>query len=77
MPTDGEGEGANSLVDAIPTWTQPKPRGDWDNVVLPAVARKKGLDGEYETADGKPKPRKIEEVYEPVRVVTCFLGDGR
>ncbi|KAI0762018.1 hypothetical protein BD413DRAFT_485126 [Trametes elegans] len=52
---------------AIPTWTQPVPaNGNWDEVVLPAVAKKKGLDGHYRTADGSPKPRPPEEViYEP------------
>ncbi|KAI0630007.1 hypothetical protein C8Q77DRAFT_1064646 [Trametes polyzona] len=53
--------------DAIPTWTQPIPaNGNWDDVVLPVVARKKGLDGQYLTADGSPKPKAPEEVvYEP------------
>ena len=37
-------------------------------MVLPAVARKKGLDGQYQTTDGSPKPRKPEpERPEPVR----------
>jgi len=37
-------------------------------VVLPAVARKKGLDDQYQTTDGSPKPRKPEpERPEPVR----------
>ncbi|KAI1786876.1 hypothetical protein LXA43DRAFT_750095 [Ganoderma leucocontextum] len=45
--------------DAIPTWTQPRPaNGNWDEVVLPVVARKKGLQDQYETADGTPKPRE-------------------
>ncbi|KAH9890354.1 hypothetical protein C8Q73DRAFT_652515 [Cubamyces lactineus] len=53
--------------DAIPTWTQPIPaNGNWDDVVLPVVARKKGLDGLYQTADGSPKPKDPEPVvYEP------------
>lgn len=42
--------------DAIPVWTQPKKAGNWDEVVLPAVARKKGLNEHYEQADGSPKP---------------------
>ena len=29
-------------------------------MVLPTVARKKGLDGQYQTTDGSPKPRKPE-----------------
>ncbi|KAI8986268.1 hypothetical protein BD414DRAFT_416368 [Trametes punicea] len=59
MPDGGE--------DAIPTWTQPVPaNGNWDDVVLPVVARKKGLDGLYQTADGSPKPKEPEPVvYEP------------
>ncbi|OSD02385.1 hypothetical protein PYCCODRAFT_1425258 [Trametes coccinea BRFM310] len=53
--------------DAIPTWTQPVPaNGNWDDVVIPVVARKKGLDGQYQTADGSPKPKEPEPVvYEP------------
>ncbi|KAG2130651.1 uncharacterized protein EDB93DRAFT_1255784 [Suillus bovinus] len=50
-----EGDG---MVDAIPTWTQPVQKsGTWDEVVLPVVARKKGLDGQYEQADGSPRPK--------------------
>ncbi|RPD56117.1 hypothetical protein L226DRAFT_464509 [Lentinus tigrinus ALCF2SS1-7] len=52
--------------DAIPTWTQPRPaNGNWDDVVLPAVAKKKGLQDHYETADGSPKPKEVEPVIEP------------
>ncbi|KAI0671121.1 hypothetical protein C8Q78DRAFT_838894 [Trametes maxima] len=53
--------------DAIPTWTQPvPPSGNWDDVVLPVVARKKGLDGLYQTADGSPKPKESKPVvFEP------------
>ncbi|KAH9932709.1 uncharacterized protein BXZ73DRAFT_89881 [Epithele typhae] len=53
--------------DAIPSWTQPKPaNGNWDDVVLPVVARKRGLQDQYEHADGSPKPKEPEEViYEP------------
>ena len=39
-------------------------------VVLPVVARKKGLDGYYESADGSPRPKKpiaAEKFVEPVR----------
>ncbi|KAK0185748.1 hypothetical protein F5146DRAFT_1071343 [Armillaria mellea] len=54
------------MRDAIPTWTEPVPReGNWDDVVLPVVARKKGLDGHYEQADGSPKPRPTERVVAP------------
>lgn len=36
-------------------------------VVLPVVARKKGLDDQYEMQDGSPKPAKVREtVPEPV-----------
>lgn len=45
---------------AIPTWIQPVASSNWDEVVLPVVARKKGLDGQYQATDGSPKPRKPE-----------------
>lgn len=48
------------MMHAIPSWTQPVQRsGNWDEVVLPVVAKKKGLDadGSYETADGTAKPK--------------------
>ncbi|KAF9522584.1 hypothetical protein CPB83DRAFT_871954 [Crepidotus variabilis] len=49
----------DELADAIPSWTQPTSReGNWDEVVLPVVARKKGLDRHYEDADGSPQPKK-------------------
>ena len=35
-------------------------------VVLPAVAKKKGLQDQYETADGSPKPKDEVVVIEPV-----------
>ncbi|KAG2131806.1 hypothetical protein DEU56DRAFT_813409 [Suillus clintonianus] len=55
-----EGDG---MVDAIPTWTQPVQKsGTWDEVVLPVVARKKGLDGQYEQADGSPRPKPPDPV---------------
>ncbi|KZT11792.1 uncharacterized protein LAESUDRAFT_754347 [Laetiporus sulphureus 93-53] len=59
---DGDG-----LVDAIPYWTQPvPPSGNWDDVVLPVVARKKGLESHYVPADGSPRPRKTNSgIYEP------------
>ncbi|KAF8627372.1 hypothetical protein AX17_006187 [Amanita inopinata Kibby_2008] len=51
--------GDHDMADAIPSWTQPKPReGNWDEVVLPVVARKKGLEDHYEQADGSPQPKK-------------------
>ncbi|KAJ7366405.1 hypothetical protein DFH08DRAFT_1071919 [Mycena albidolilacea] len=61
-PSPGEDDGED-LADAIPTWTQPvKPQtGRWDDVVLPVVARKKGLDDHYEKADGSPKPKTKED----------------
>lgn len=31
-------------------------------VVLPVVARKKGLDGQYEQADGSPRPKPPDPV---------------
>ncbi|OJA21023.1 hypothetical protein AZE42_02332 [Rhizopogon vesiculosus] len=55
-----EGDG---MVDAIPTWTQPVQKsGTWDEVVLPVVARKKGLDGQYEQADGSPRPKPPDPI---------------
>jgi serine/arginine repetitive matrix protein 1 len=57
--------GDDSLADAIPTWTQPKVRGDWDDVVLPAVAKKQGMQEQYEMADGSPKPKPVKTVIEP------------
>ncbi|THH30591.1 hypothetical protein EUX98_g3596 [Antrodiella citrinella] len=59
--TDGD-----DVTHAIPSWTQPvESNGNWDDVVLPAVARKKGLEG-YEQADGSPKPRSTGPiVYAP------------
>ncbi|KAF7357471.1 hypothetical protein MSAN_01343300 [Mycena sanguinolenta] len=66
-PSPGGDDDEEDLADAIPTWTQPvKPEtGRWDDVVLPVVARKKGLDGHYETADGSPKPKKEDRPVEP------------
>ncbi|KIK69985.1 hypothetical protein GYMLUDRAFT_34390 [Collybiopsis luxurians FD-317 M1] len=53
-------------MNAIPTWTQPVPSaGNWDDVVLPAVARKRGLDGHYEHADGSVPPKKEERAIAP------------
>jgi hypothetical protein len=31
-------------------------------VVLPVVARKKGLDGQYEQADGSPRPKPPDPI---------------
>jgi hypothetical protein len=68
-PADGE-----DMVDAIPSWTQPiPPSGNWDEVVLPVVARKKGLDGQYEHADGSPKP-KAPGAVEPVWQLSRHQG---
>ncbi|KAF9063288.1 hypothetical protein BDP27DRAFT_1335264 [Rhodocollybia butyracea] len=51
----------DDLMNAIPTWTQPIPKaGNWDDVVLPVVARKKGLNGHYEQADGRIQTKKDE-----------------
>ncbi|KAI0315588.1 hypothetical protein OF83DRAFT_339026 [Amylostereum chailletii] len=59
--------GGEDMSDAIPTWTQPvPPGGNWDEVVLPVVARKKGLDGHYTQADGSPRPKpRVESIPEP------------
>ncbi|KAI0682394.1 hypothetical protein BC835DRAFT_1299506 [Cytidiella melzeri] len=53
----------DDLANAIPTWTQPAPppSGNWDDAVLPVVARKKGLEGQYVHVDGSPKPPKPRE----------------
>ncbi|KAJ6584527.1 hypothetical protein B0H19DRAFT_1249483 [Mycena capillaripes] len=63
-PSPGDDE---DMADAIPTWTQPivPSTGRWEDVVLPVVARKKGLDGLYEKADGSPKPKKNDQPVEP------------
>ncbi|TEB22771.1 hypothetical protein FA13DRAFT_1472307 [Coprinellus micaceus] len=55
------------LSNAIPSWTQPVPRsGNWDEVVLPVVARSKGMKGHYQTAHGKADPRKpVDDRPEP------------
>ncbi|KAK6995983.1 hypothetical protein R3P38DRAFT_3073726 [Favolaschia claudopus] len=72
-PSPGE-DGEEDLADAIPTWTQPiKPQtGRWDDVVLPVVARKKGLDGLYEQADGSPKPKTQDDT--PVEPAAGTFG---
>ncbi|KAF7296657.1 hypothetical protein HMN09_01074500 [Mycena chlorophos] len=56
------GEGDEDMSHAIPTWTQPlvPSNGRWEDVVLPVVARKKGLDGYY-SADGSPQQPKRDE----------------
>ncbi|KAJ7109073.1 hypothetical protein C8R43DRAFT_1079828 [Mycena crocata] len=63
-PSPGDDE---DMADAIPSWTQPiaPPTGRWDDVVLPVVARKKGLDSLYEKADGSPKPKKQDDPIAP------------
>ncbi|KAL4249210.1 hypothetical protein ABKN59_006949 [Abortiporus biennis] len=60
-------DGEEDMVHAIPSWTKPvEGGGNWDDVVLPVVARKKGLDGHYEQVDGTPKPKPPgEPIYEP------------
>ncbi|PCH40429.1 hypothetical protein WOLCODRAFT_67522 [Wolfiporia cocos MD-104 SS10] len=66
----------DNVVDAIPTWTQPvPPSGNWDDVVLPVVARKKGLESHYTPADGSPKPKQKRgsDVYEPVSAATTCV----
>ncbi|KAF5380735.1 hypothetical protein D9757_007156 [Collybiopsis confluens] len=51
---------------AIPTWTQPVPHaGNWDDVVLPVVARKRGLDGQYEHGDGSVQIKKKDSMVAP------------
>ncbi|KAI0265550.1 hypothetical protein BC834DRAFT_877431 [Gloeopeniophorella convolvens] len=54
------------MADAIPTWTQAvSPSGNWDEVVLPVVARKRGMDAFYTTADGRQAVRAPARVPEP------------
>ncbi|XP_006462457.1 hypothetical protein AGABI2DRAFT_119317 [Agaricus bisporus var. bisporus H97] len=58
----GDDDDGMDMADAIPSWTQPKPgEGNWDDVVLPVVARKKGLEDFYEKADGSPQQKKPED----------------
>lgn len=55
------------IADAVPTWTQPvasETSGNWDDVVLPAVARKKGLDG-YTLTNGNSQTRQEDTRIEP------------
>ncbi|KAG7088788.1 hypothetical protein E1B28_012752 [Marasmius oreades] len=62
-PDPGDEE---DMAHAIPTWTQSVPnRGNWDEVVLPTVARKKGLAGHYEEADGSPKVKQEDGIPSP------------
>ncbi|EJC98148.1 uncharacterized protein FOMMEDRAFT_143581 [Fomitiporia mediterranea MF3/22] len=60
-------DGPGNMADAIPSWTQPKKADNWDDVVLPAVARKMGLEDQYEEADGSPKAQRpaSQEVIPP------------
>ncbi|TFK20409.1 hypothetical protein FA15DRAFT_127814 [Coprinopsis marcescibilis] len=61
LPAEGE-----ELEHAIPTWTQPIHKsGNWDEVVLPVVARQKGMDDHYQTADGSPQPRMVDKTVAP------------
>ncbi|KAI9507789.1 hypothetical protein F5148DRAFT_72770 [Russula earlei] len=54
------------MADAIPTWTQPvSPGGNWDDVVVPVVARKKGMDEFYTSADGRRQKRPPSVTPEP------------
>ncbi|KIP02524.1 hypothetical protein PHLGIDRAFT_291449 [Phlebiopsis gigantea 11061_1 CR5-6] len=56
----------DDIMHAVPSWTQPVPQsGNWDDVVIPVVARKKGLDDHYQQADGSPKPKRKSNVIEP------------
>lgn len=60
-PGDGE-----DMADAIPSWTQPIPKtGNWDEVVLPVVARNKGLEGQFQTAHGRPQSRRLDDPIAP------------
>lgn len=35
------------------------------------MARKKGLEGQYEQVDGSPRPKIKDNVVEPVRFLSC------
>ncbi|TFK48732.1 hypothetical protein OE88DRAFT_1737506 [Heliocybe sulcata] len=70
IPKDGDAD----MSYAIPVWTQPKAKGNWDEVVLPVVARKKGLHGLYEEADGNTPQKKPEEA-EPAPAPGTFGFD--
>ncbi|KAG6816999.1 hypothetical protein H0H87_000894 [Tephrocybe sp. NHM501043] len=73
-PTPGD-DGDETMIDAIPEWTQPVPRqGNWDDVVLPVVARKKGLDAHYQKADGNTAPRPVDTT--PAPAPGTFAYDG-
>ena len=41
---------------------------------MPVVARKKGLDGHYEKAEGKVQPKKTPTAVAPVRIVFSLLA---
>lgn len=54
------------MANAIPTWTQPvSPGGNWDEVVVPVVARKKGMGEFYTKADGRQQKRPRSLIPEP------------
>lgn len=40
--------------------------------MLPVVARKKGLDDQYEKADGGPQPKKVHNTIAPVLSLASF-----
>ncbi|KAG6879332.1 hypothetical protein C0992_003466, partial [Termitomyces sp. T32_za158] len=71
-PTPGNGND-EMMIDAIPEWTQPVPhQGNWDDVILPVVARKKGLDEHYQKADGNPAPRMVATTPAPAPGTFAF-----
>ncbi|KAG6902533.1 hypothetical protein C0995_015351 [Termitomyces sp. Mi166 len=73
-PTPG-GDNDEMMIDAIPEWTQPVlHQGNWDDVVLPVVARKKGLDEHYQKVDGNLAPRIVDPT--PVPAPGTFGYDG-
>lgn len=74
-PSNVGGERAPITADAIPPWGQsPRPPtgGNWDDMVLPVVAKKMGLNNESQpditmlgTDTVKQKEREKNQVYEP------------
>lgn len=76
-PTAGSGgdEIIEYEMDAIPVWTQPKHNGNWDDVVLPAVAKKMGISDGYEEFDGSsPRAARKRESSERVAPAPGTFG---
>lgn len=70
-------DGIESMADAIPSWTEPKKAGNWDDVVLPVVARKMGLEDHYEEADGSPRQRRESQEVIPPQPGTFGIDESK